>query len=142
MEDLNQPLISSSRGLIATRISLLGTTLSAFTYGLAASLYALIVYLRVTELRRSSDKASRYPRQSMALTVYTTVMFALVTVGVYENNHLLWRLFPSVPGGSFDDRLVTEAGIGVIGACTSAINSWMADALLVSAHMHKLMQVF
>jgi len=130
MEATNQPILSTSFGLTATRITLLGATLAAFTYGLAACLYALIIYLRITEFRRTANKSFRYSNQNMVLTAYTSIMFALVTVGIYENNHLLWRLFPSAPGRSFDDRLITEAGVGVTGAYTSAINSWMADALL------------
>lgn len=132
MEYTCQPIISTSLGLTATRIALLWATLSAFVYGVSACLYALIMYLRVTEFRQTDNKSFRYSSQSMVLTVYTSVMFALVTVGIYENNYFLWRLFPSSPGKLFNDRLLTEAGVGVIGAYTSAINSWMADALLVS----------
>lgn len=133
IEGAHDPIISSSRGLAATHITVLGATLGAFTYGLATCLYTLIMYLRVSEIRRSSGKSCRYSYQNTVLTVYTSIMFALVTVGVYESNQLLWRLIPSTPGGSFDNRFVTEAGIGVTGAYTSAINSWMADTLLVSS---------
>lgn len=90
------------------------------------------MYLRVTEFRQTVNKSTRYSNQSMMLTVYTSIMFALVTVGIYENNYLLWRLFPSAPGKSFNDRFVTEARVGVVGAYTSTVNCWMADALLVS----------
>lgn len=132
MESTSQPINSTSLGLTATRITLLGATLAAFEYGLSTCLYILIMYLRVTEFRQTVNKSTRYSSQSMVLTVYTSIMFALVTVGIYENNYLLWRLFPSAPEKLFNDRFVTEAGVGVVGAYTSTVNCWMADALLVS----------
>lgn len=58
-------------------------------------------------------------------------MFVLITIIISSHGSKLWNFFPATPDGLFDDRFITEEGIGHMGTFASFVNNWMADALLV-----------
>lgn len=90
MEEIAQSNTWSAPELTETRITLLGATLGAFTYGLATCLFVQIVHLRVAYSRsklRSFEPSGHI--QNIILMMYTSVMFALLSVSFGYNNYLL-----------------------------------------------------
>jgi hypothetical protein len=131
-----QSTIFSPYGLKLTRITLLGSMLGAAAYGTAASLYFMILYLRIYPRRAPGSTNSRAQRiQNIVLTIHTSIMFILITIIISSHASKLWNFFPATPDGLFDDRFVTEEGIGHMGTFASFVNNWMADALLVSINL-------
>lgn len=129
-----QDTIFSSHGLKVTRITLLGSMLGAAAYGTAASLYFMILYLRIYPRRAPGSTNTRAQRiQNIVLTIHTSIMFVLITTIISSHVSKLWNFFPSTPDGLFDDRFVTEEGIGHLGTFAGFMNNWLADALLVSS---------
>lgn len=137
MSTTKQPMPWSAPELTVTRITILGTTLVAFTYGIATCLFILIVQLRVAYSIRTLRSSWKAPGQiqNIILTMYTCGMFALVSICICSNNHLLWNFFPSAPQMPFNLSLLEDYGVGRLGAFASVINNWMADALLVGHHL-------